>query len=182
MSVKNKRPWQAKLPHTKESLRFISWLRDRGSLTSRLQAKGSFAVRPLRQGLALPTRDEAMALGIRRGRVAWVREVALLCDDKPLVFADTVLPYRPRGPLTAWLARLGNRSLGALLFADARFARGGIHSKRLDHRHELFHPAIDALQLAETAPKTLWARRSRFTYGAQSVLVTEIFSPDLGGK
>jgi len=180
MSRKNKRAWQSKQAHSAEYLSFASWLCDRGSLTARLQARGRFAVRTLHQGLATPTFDEAVFLGIKPGRLAWVREVALLCDGKPVVFAHTVLPWRPRGPLTGWLARLGSRSLGALLFADAGFMRGELHSRRLDERHELFRAAIEAMQLADDAPKTLWARRSRFRYGAQSVLVTEVFSPVLG--
>jgi len=180
MSCKNRRAWQSKQIHSAEYRYFASWLCDRRSLTARLQARGSFAVRSLRQGLATPTFDEAVFLGIKPGRLAWVREVALLCNGKPVVFAHTVLPWRPRGPLTGWLARLGNRSLGALVFADAGFKRGELHSRRLDQRHELFHAAIDAMQLSDDAPKTLWARRSRFSYGAQSTLVTEVFSPTLG--
>jgi chorismate--pyruvate lyase len=180
MSCKNKRTWQRKQIHSAEYRHFASWLCDRRSLTARLQARGSFAVRSLRQGLATPTFDEAVFLGIKPGRLAWVREVALLCNGKPVVFAHTVLPWRPRGPLTGWLARLGNRSLGALVFANAGFKRGELHSRRLDQRHELFHAAIDAMQLSDDAPKTLWARRSRFSYGAQSALVTEVFSPTLG--
>jgi len=180
MSRKNKRAWQSKQAHSAEYLSFASWLCDRGSLTARLQARGRFAVHILHQGLATPTFDEAVFLGIKPGRLAWVREVGLLCDGKPVVFAHTVLPWRPRGPLTGWLARLGSRSLGALLFADAGFMRGELHSRRLDERHELFRAAIEAMQLADDAPKTLWARRSRFRYGAQSVLVTEVFSPVLG--
>ena len=180
MSRKNKRAWQSKQAHSAEYLSFASWLCDRGSLTARLQARGRFAVHILHQGLATPTFDEAVFLGIKPGRLAWVREVALLCDGKPVVFAHTVLPWRPRGPLTGWLARLGSRSLGALLFADAGFMRGELHSRRLDERHELFRAAIEAMQLADDARKTLWARRSRFRYGAQSVLVTEVFSPTLG--
>jgi chorismate--pyruvate lyase len=48
--------------------------------------------------------------------------VALFCDDQIVVFAHTVLPCQPRGPLTLWLKRLGSRSLGALLFAMPDFA------------------------------------------------------------
>jgi chorismate--pyruvate lyase len=178
MSFKSRLAWRAKLPRSADSLN--GWLRERGSLTERLQARGSFAVRLLRQGLATPTLDEAVAIGIKRNRLLWVREVALRVDEVPLVFAHTVLPSRPRGPLTGWFARLGTRSLGALLFAHPRFSRGEIRCQRLDHRHALFQPAIDALQLTGEPPPTLWARRSRFAFGAQSVLVTEVFSPALG--
>jgi len=138
-------------------------------------------VRVLRQGLAMPTSDEAVELGIGRRRLAWRREVALLCDGQALVFAHTILPRRPRGPVSAWLARLGSHSLGARIFAHAGISRGTIQCKRLDQRHALFHPAIEAMQLTESPPAALWARRSRFVIGSQSLLVTEIFSPALGG-
>ena len=103
----------------------------------------------------------------------------LMSGDVPLVFAHTVLPYHPRGPLTGWLARLGNRSLGALLFADPGFMRGKLANRRIDARHELFDAAVRALALEASPPRLLWARRSRFHYGAQSVLVTEIFAPQV---
>jgi chorismate--pyruvate lyase len=170
-------PWRSRLLRTPDNVAFIPWLRDRGSLTARIQARGRFAVRVLRQGFGLPTADEARLLGIEPGVRAWVREVALHCDEQRVVFAHTVLPYRPRGPLQLWLARLGSRSLGALLFSHPGFRRGKINYKRLDERHTLFASALGALQLEEVEAGRLWARRSHFRFGAQSVLVTEVFSP-----
>lgn len=177
MSYTDRVAWRPHLPRS--ATRFASWLLDRGSLTARLQARGSFALSLLYQGLARPTLDEASALGVKRNQLLHVREIALLVDGLALVFAHTVLPGRPRGPLNRWLARLNNRSLGALLFAHPGFARGAISCRRIDPRHALFGPAIDALQLTNAPPRYLWARRSRFTFGRQSVLVTEVFSPAL---
>ncbi|MBL8397057.1 MAG: chorismate lyase [Candidatus Accumulibacter sp.] len=155
------------------------WLRDRGSLTARLQQRGTFAVRVLRQGLAIPTDDEALVLQCLPGRRAWIREVTLYCAGRRVVFAHTVLPYRPRGVLTRWLARLGNRSLGAMLFSHAGIRRGRMQFKRLDARHPLFALAWQALDDGTGTPCHLWARRSEFSFRAQTVLVTEIFSPTL---
>lgn len=171
--------WRSRLLRSAENFPFRHWLRDRGSLTTRIEERGRFAVRVLRQGRARPTTDEAELLGLASGTHAWVREVALSCDDQIVVFAHTVLPCRPRGPLTLWLARLGNRSLGALLFAHAGFIRGAMNFNRIDRQHALFAPAVHALQLADRAPRSLWARRSHFGFGAQCVLVTEVFSPRL---
>lgn len=175
MSDRTRQPWRAKRLRRDDHL--ACWLRDRGSLTARLQAHGDFAVHLLRQELARPTRDEAAALGIKRDRLLWVREVALLVDRRALVFAHTVLPERPRGPLVPAFKRLGARSLGALLFAHPGFRRGPLHCRRLDARHVLFAPAVAALKLERDPPATLWARRSRFVFGAQSVLVSEVFAP-----
>lgn len=168
--------WRDRVLHTQDSLPYIAWLRDRGSLTERIREQGAFSVRLLRQELALPTRDEALLLGIRAGVRVRVREVALLCKGKPVVFAHTVLPCHPRGPLTRWLARIGTRSLGSLLFADPGFSRGEINCRCLDGRHPLFRPAVDALGVSA---RCLWARRSLFRFGRQSVLVTEVYSSAL---
>lgn len=169
--------WRSSLLRTRDNVALRDWLCDRGSLTARIQMKGNFAVQVLRQGLARPTPDEASALAIEPGCLAWVREVVLFCDDEIVVFAHTVLPRRPRGPLTRWLARLGNRSLGALLFAHAGFARGPMVFRRLDQHDALFTPARQALAGGGETPAALWARRSRFSFGGQAVLVSEVFSP-----
>lgn len=179
MSVTVEQRWRNRLLRTPDNVAAIPWLRDRGSLTARIQARGRFAVRVLRQGLRRPTADEALALALDPGTHAWVREVALSCDERIVVFAHTVLPCQPRGPLTVWLARLGNRSLGAMLFAHPGFARGPMEFMRLDRRQALFAPALTSLQIAQRVTSTLWARRSHFRFGAQSVLVTEVFSPVL---
>ncbi|MBS1229764.1 MAG: Chorismate lyase [Proteobacteria bacterium] len=179
MNFKTRIAWRSKLPRSAAPV--SQWLLGRGSLTARLQARGSFTLDLRYQGLARPTLDEAIALGAKRNRLLRVREVVLRVDGQALVFAHTVLPCRPRGPLGVWFARLGSRSLGALLFAHPGFARSAISCRRLDPRHVLFKPATDALQLTDVPPKVLWARRSRFVFGQQSVLVTEIFSPALHG-
>jgi chorismate-pyruvate lyase len=38
---------------------------------------------------------------------------------------------------------------------------------------------VTALQHADQVPRMLWARRSQFGFGSQSVLVSEVFSPRL---
>ena len=112
--IRKNSAWRDKALRTTESAPIIDWLRDRGSLTARLQTKGSFAVRLLRQELAKPTNDEIQALGLTRTCKVRVREVALMCDGEALVFAHTALSSKPRGAMSLWFARLGTRSLGAL--------------------------------------------------------------------
>ncbi|WP_153108935.1 chorismate--pyruvate lyase family protein [Propionivibrio limicola] len=157
-----------------------AWLRDRGSLTKRLQTKGAFSVHLITQGLSLPTDDEAFLLGLPPRKRVWVREVELYCNGKALVFAHTIMPCRPRGPLNRWFARLGNRSLGALLFTHPGFQRGELGYTAIDRHHPLFAHAAstlypEGLPLGHSAK--LWARRSRFVYKTQTILVTEIYSP-----
>ena len=88
MTIRSRLAWRTKAIRRADSDSLSFWLQDRGSLTARLQAKGTFSVELLQQSLAKPTLDEAVALGIARKQLAWIREVALLCDGEPLVFAD----------------------------------------------------------------------------------------------
>lgn len=150
-----------------------SWLTEPGSLTARCQAAArNFRVVRLAYGLGDALADEGIAQPRSRGH-AWIREVMLEADGVPVIFAHTVLPAAPRGKLTRWLARLGNRSLGSLLFSHPGFRRGTIEFLRLDKRHPLYQRAA---ALGE-AGDFLWARRSLHRLGRQRVLVTEVFLP-----
>ncbi len=150
-----------------------SWLTEPASLTARCQrASEAFRVRLLRFGKGKALADESAGGQVGRER-AWVREVVLECDGTPVIFAHTTLSTTSNGRLTRWMARLGNRSLGSLLFSYPGFARQGIEYLRLDVRHPLHHRAT-----ALCGPTgALWARRSLHRLGRQQVLVTEVFLP-----
>lgn len=152
-----------------------SWLLEPGSLTARCQAAArQFRVRVLRAGLGYSL---MAANGASRRPLVHERDVLLECDGVPVIFAHTELAMAPRGRLTRWLARLGNRSLGSLLFADPGFRRGPIEVRRLSVGEALYQRAIAAAQLPIGTP--LWARRSRHRFRRQSVVVTEVFLPAL---
>lgn len=150
-----------------------SWLTEPDSLTARcLRSSRRFRVRLLHYGKGLALADESVG-GTAGGGLAWVREVALECDGQPVIFAHTTLSTAATGRLTRWMARLGTRSLGSLLFSYPGFARGEIEFLRLDARHPLYQRAA---RLGPVEP-TLWARRSWHRLGRQQVLVTEVFLP-----
>ena len=150
-----------------------SWLCEPASLTARCQrASATFRLRVLHYGKGAALADEAA--GGDGGRVpAWVREVVLECDGQPVIFAHTTLSTASSGRMTRWMAGLGSRSLGSLLFAYPGFRRGPIEVLRLDARHPLYRRA------AALGPvgSVLWARRSWHRLGRQQVLVTEVFLP-----
>ncbi len=154
------------------------WLQIPGSLTRALMHRSpGFNVVRLRQELALPGLDELAGLGLRRGRLALVREVLLRNGEAPLVFAHSVIP-RPglAGPWVG-LAGLGDRPLGATLFANPRIRRRPLAFRRLDPRHPLFRRAIVHMADPAAAMGTLWARRSLFSLETHPILVTEVFLP-----
>ena len=158
--------------------RFVSWLLDRASLTERLVAacSGRFEVRVDFQGWGRARLDEARALGLRRNRHALVREVHLLCDGQPWVFARTVIPRATLSGRGRRLAGLGNRPLGAFLFADPSMRRGPVEIAAIERGSELY---AHALRGSRRRPARIWGRRSVFRLAGKPLLVSEIFLPGL---
>jgi len=165
--------WLARPHSLPRSLRH--WLSDRGSLTQRLKSRcTSFRVVPLATGMARANADEYALLGMVPGSRAYVREVMLLCDEVPVVFAHSVLP--PAGLRGGWdgITRLGSRSLGEALFSDHRIERQPLAYRSVRRGHPLYRSA--ARQQAATV-SSLWARRSVFCLNGHPLLVTEVFLP-----
>ncbi|HYR05406.1 MAG TPA: chorismate lyase [Gallionella sp.] len=153
------------------------WLRDRGSLTQRIQQRCTrFAVCSMRSGLARIALDEAAMLGVAPPHLAWSREVLLYANSQPVVFAHSACARQHlRG---AWSAvrSLGNRPLGALLFAHPLVERKPLHYRALRGTHPLYQRAIAVLG---DPPDRLWARRSLFYLHGAPLLVTEVFLPEI---
>lgn len=153
------------------------WLRDRGSLTQRIQQRCTrFAVQGVRSGLAHIAPDEAALLGVAPPHLAWSREVFLYADGRPVVFAHSVCARQHlRGAWSA-VCGLGNKPLGALLFSHPLVERKPLHYKALRGAHPLYQRAAMAL---EHPPGRLWARRSLFYLHGAPLLVTEVFLPEI---
>lgn len=165
-------------------LRAQDWLYDRCSLTSRLQracvaGDGCFAVRLLSQQRLRPLPDERRLLGMREYEYALIRQVYLLCGEQRWVYARTVVPLRSLTGRGRRLAMLGNRPLGAMLFADRSVRRGRMQVARLSPADQVFNQAVAGLAVI---PESIWGRRSLFHYAGRPLLVNEIFLPDVGRR
>ena len=155
------------------------WVTGAGSLTQRLvSASTTFRVQLLSQQSRPPLADEWRRLGMRWQRPVVTREVILLCDDEPVVFAHTVA--RPERMRQDWpfLRGLGQRSLGSALFVDPQVARTPFEFARLAPHHPLMQRALQALP-GLSPERPLLARRSVFRRAQGAMLVTEIFLPAL---
>lgn len=152
------------------------WLQASGSLTARLKARfPQFAVTPLREQWVRGRLDELQALGLPAQSRVWVRDVILRGDGQPRVFAHSVFaPAVLRGDWRG-LQGIGQRPLGALLFATPAVKRGPLYYRKLPLHHPLRQQVIAAGWAGKQQP--LWARRSLFRLGAQAILVTEVFLP-----
>jgi chorismate lyase len=173
--------WLRRPPRATVPPRLRPWLTDPSSLTARIRIRcKAFSVRVLAQRLAVPHRDEASLLGLRRGELAWVREVLLLADGVPVVFARSVLPRRNLRGAWQLFHGLGARPLGAALFADPRIGRAPLVCLRLDRRDARYHRVLAAVA-PEPLPAGLWARRSLFRLHGRALLVSEVFLPPILG-
>ena len=173
--------WKARLLRGRGSEAYFDWLVHVGSLTERLRRRcPDFRVTLVRQELARPGRDERTELRLGHHELAWVRDVLLRCNGRPVVFGHTVLPRR--GVRGAWhlVAGLGTRPLGAILFTDPKISRMPFAFSRLDARTALYHRvAAAAYGSCGRAPRELWARRSVFCRGGKPILLTEVFLPEI---
>jgi len=167
--------WFARVPG--QELVLSRWLRDRGSLTQRIQQRCNlFEVRNVFSGSARVELNESFLLGIPSRQNAFTREVFLYADGKPVVFAHSVVAHQHlRG---AWSAvdGMGNKPLGALLFAHPLVSREPLHFKSLRSNNQLYKSASMVLS---DPPGRLWARRSLFHLHGAPLLVTEVFLPGI---
>jgi len=154
------------------------WLTGAASLTAKLRARSAaFRVQRLHQRSARCLSDEAAAIGLGRAGRVWEREVLLRCDERPVVFAHTVVPLAATASDWPLFSALGERSLGSTLFGDRKVQRGTLEYARLRAGHPLLRRARAALGVAEATP--LYARRCLYRRRRGLLLVTEIFLPAL---
>lgn len=157
-----------------------SWLTERGSLTLRLQKRyADFAVKPLLNTYAKALQDEVAPLAICAHHKALIREVLLVGNGQPVVFAHSVLPRKSLRGGWLGLAHLGNKPLGEVLFANPKVQRSTLSFRKLSPHHPLYQHAIKHLLHSIKKPPTLWARRSMFSLNCATIMVTEVFLPAL---
>lgn len=165
--------WQPVSPFA-ASLAYRSWLEEPGSLTARLRrlAGAGFGVRLLGQGMGRPFVGELGVLGLPERRLALTREVLLFGIERPLVLARTVMPPSAlRGEHCA-LARLGNRPLGEVLFAQR-----GLRRPRLEFAKVLPMDWLPGVALGYGLDGPVWGRRSLYEVDHVALLVCEFFLP-----
>lgn len=156
----------------------LDWLLDTASLTRRLQVAcpGGFSVKLLHQGWGRPRHDEIDALGMRASERAIIREVQLLCNGTPWVYARTIIPVSTLTGRQRQLRRLGTKPLGAVLFADPTMRRSQVQVARISKGMKLY---ADASRGLRSKPADIWGRRSLFHVDNKPLLVAEIFLPNL---
>lgn len=129
-----------------------------------------FSVRVISQRWQVLGAEEASVMALSHVRAALVRQVLLCCNGKPLVYARTVIPVTTMQGSQRRYANMGNRPLGAMLFADRTMRREAVQVAMLPEKHE----ASQYTKLDEP----VWGRRSVFRVAGKPLLVSEYFLPE----
>jgi len=129
-------------------------------------------VRVLRAQWHTLREDECAALGVMRDSPGWVREVYLLGDEQPWIFARSVATRQALLQAEFEIGRVGAQSLGEVLFGDARFTRGPLEL--------CWYPPT--WLPPEVRTEHVLARRSCFSQDALGVLVVEVGLPALWAR
>jgi len=171
--------WQDPANVLVEDTCLSTWLLDTASLTERLQSMcRRFEVVVVNHQLESPSTDEIALLNCQQDNT-YIREVLLLGDGVPWVFARSVIPQQIND---SELDGLGCEPLGKRIFNDLRFRRGTFQLCRLDWQpmHAQLRLISDENMLSRgiATANTVYGRRSCFDFLGCKMSVAEIFLPD----
>ena len=173
--MKSKQRWYRRHQLFNQSIpsSLLPWLFDASSLTARMieLCGQDFSVRVISQRWQKLSAEEASAMSLKHVRSALVRQVLLCCGDRPLVYARTVIPVTTVRGAQRCYANMGNRPLGAMLFADRTMRREDVQVASL--------PASHSVNQFSKADEPVWGRRSVFRVAGKPLLVSEFFLPEL---
>mgnify|MGYP005989797407 CR=1 FL=1 len=154
--------------------RLNDWLLDPASLTARLKSQCSeFKVEVVGQHIE-PCQAHEANDDILLGEQVLVREVLLICDNTPHVFARSLLPLKSLTGEQKALANLGEQPLGQVLFNNPKLRRKVVQVAEIE-------PSLRVSELASTlklkVEHNLWGRRSLFYIDDKPLMVAEVFLP-----
>jgi len=164
--------WQSASAYPHLTQQQQSWLLEAGSLTAKLKSHcQQFSVHVLNEAPFDLTSEQQALLNTSLSH-ALNREVLLLCDNKPMVYAQSWLPADDTLKKQQLLS-MGTRPLGDVIFQDSSLLRTEIEVAEFSEQHQL-GSLINELGLE---PQMLWGRRSVFSLSRAHFLVAEVFLP-----
>lgn len=150
------------------------WLFEPGSLTQKLKDNcTTFSVKILAKSERLLTEDESALFGCAIQRIQ-VREVLLYCDEKPAVYAQSLMPLSDLPQSVVKLTTLGEKPLGEVIFNEPGMTRSDIEICSFDGQSDV---ALLSERIGQPVSHELWGRRSCFHIDGYALLVCEVFLP-----
>lgn len=164
---------------------FPAFLRDPGSTTQKFRTMVSdkMEIDVRFQGWSQATHEENSFLKVQQSLPAsllcgsmFVREVYMLGDGVPWLFARTLFPEKMLHAFPNVFENLGTRPLGEVIFNLKGVTREPFYFARITQQQA---QRFFCISLTHLSPNGLWMRRSLFrTTEDCFFLMTEIFLPD----
>lgn len=170
--------WTADLARLTAPSSLHEWLAGEGLLTERVRCAcpGTAALRVVDEYRATLPAAEAALLETDPGG-GFFREIHLTCDDRPWVFAQTLVPAATLAA-APWLAHMGEEALGPRLARAPGASRGPLEFARLLPGDPLYRRASAGATRTVTE---LWARRATYRLSGLGLVVQEVFLPEVTG-
>lgn len=153
------------------------WLIDTGSLTAKLRRTCKhFAVHLIEQTQrsAHPQEAELLELDVQDRLLD--REVQLYCNDRPVVYARSLIPIKAISDRFKDLDALGEKPLGEKIFSDPQLSRSPIEWSILTPGHRHFQHACENVS---PHPDCIYGRRSLFYGAVKPIMISEFFLPEI---
>lgn len=153
-----------------------NWLIDSGSFTRRLSnfTGAEVEIQVIQRYYGWLSYEEQIYLNLRRKQLALIREVYLYSKKKTWQYARTIMPIQHLKSQFWKLKKWKNIPLGYFLFSNPAIRRSPFEIAELK-KNNFYYERASALHGFDR----LWARRSLFSIRENSILITEVFSPEL---
>ena len=135
----------------------LSWLNENGSITSRIKLFSNFRLKLLRDGPGKVDANEDDLI-ISNYKENNIREVVLYSDEKPLIYAKSIIPVETINLGLGLLGNLKENPLGDILFSDPE----------IEKKHMLFAKF-------QSNEKKFYGRKGIYTVKGYPFSVCEIF-------
>ena len=159
---------QNEIPSTLWTANERSWLTHLGSLTqrSRKTTDGQIQHHLLREVFDAPAGEETQLLGISEPELALIREIEWQYFETLWIPGRVVIPKKTLEIKGSPLKYIGKRSLGDILFANAKFTRGDLEFRQISADHFYY------FYIKEIANGgCIWPRPSLFYFERDPLLV-----------
>ena len=143
----------------------FSWLTEQGSLTERLQKEfNDVKVDIIYEGVVLEKSTD------------YIREVVIKTHNEPMILAKTQLKVSDLQDAWICLKTLGQQSLANILFKDPDISRVSL-LYRICEPGETLYSHLKSLEYIDK--EILWVRQAEWERHGKSILLTEVFLPNL---
>lgn len=119
------------------SKEILSWLNESGSITSRIKSFSKFKLKLLRDGPGKvdEIEDDLIIANYEENNI---REVVLYSNEKPLIYAKSIIPIETINLGLGVLGNLKENPLGDILFSDPKIKKKYMLFARFESNKKIF--------------------------------------------